>query len=120
MSDGQGVAGEHSWWRLFRASASLAPPALLLTGGAGSPENERVTCSAVRQYNRAELPRALSYFLAICEREEGRQALGCDSDVAISTGGHPTSCPQVRKDSSSGGLEICLRLELFIPSSVSH
>ena len=43
----------------------------------------------MRQYNRAELPRALSYFLAICEREEGRQALGCDSDVAISTGGIP-------------------------------
>lgn len=105
-------------------SSGLLPASLLQPCcsqvGAGSPENERVTCSAVRQYNRAELPRALSYFLAICEREEGRQALGCDSDVAISTGGHPTSCPQVRKDSSSGGLEICLRLELFIPSSVSH
>ena len=74
----------------------------------------------MRQCNRAELLRALSYFLAICERKEGRRALGYDRDVAIITGGHPMSCPQVRKDSSSGGLEICLRLELFIPSSVSH
>ena len=42
---------------------------------AGSPENEWVMCSAVRQYNRAELLRALSYFLAVCEREEGEAGI---------------------------------------------
>lgn len=50
--------------------ASLGP-ALLLTVGAGSPEmkgSRALSCEAVQQGRAA---RALSYFLAICEREEG-------------------------------------------------